>query len=643
MILLNCSNVTKSYGIDTIVEEVSFNICENDKIGLVGVNGAGKSTLFKLITGELSCDAGGIFKSKELMIGYMAQNYELDSQKTVWDEMMEVFLFLIDMEKNIKALEKQIESTTNPQQLEELVHEHAELCEEFKDKNGYGFVSRIRAVLVGLGFREEQFSLFVKHLSGGQKTRIALAKLLLQSPQLLLLDEPTNHLDIQAVEWLEGFLAGYSGSIMVISHDRFFLDKVSNKTIEIENKKATCYEGNYSVYMKQKMIMREQQWKQYNVQQREISRIQGIIEQQRQWNREKNIRTAESKQKSIDRMEKVDKPENLPDNIVFNFQTRTRSGNDILTAEELSKSYGNNHLFSNLGFNIKREEKIFLLGGNGTGKTTLFKILLDKEEKDSGWIHWGSNVVPGYYDQEHTDIDTTKQVIDEVWDANPELTQTEIRSALAAFLFKGDDVFKNISVLSGGEKGRIALVKLMLSKSNFLILDEPTNHLDIHSREALENALLHYNGTMFVISHDRYFINKIASKIFELTSNGITQYIGNYDDYIEKRKKVIELEIKNEAVMFSALSEDNSAKGQYQSQKEKKANERRIQKTIAELEEKISQCEINIQELEEQLCIPDVYSDYEKTLEITNRICELKKKIEQSYLEWEGLQEQLDI
>jgi ATP-binding cassette subfamily F protein 3 len=639
MILLNCSNIGKSYGIDTILEQVSLNIYKNDKIGLVGVNGAGKSTLFKMITGEILPDSGEIYKSKELVIGYMAQNYEIDSEKNIWDELLEVFAPLIEMEKKIKVLEKKMEQTSDVHHLDELVHQHAELCEEFKDKNGYGFNSHIRAVLVGLGFEDEQFNLPIKYLSGGQKTRVALAKILLQNPLMLLLDEPTNHLDIQAVEWLENFLADYSGSVMIISHDRFFLDRVTNRTIEIENKKAVCYDGNYSNYIKQKQVNREQQWKQYHLQQKEISRIEGIIEQQKQWNREKNIRTAESKQKAIDRMEKVDKPENLPDNIRFKFQTRIRSGNDVLAVEGLSKSYGENHLFSNIALNIRSGEKVFLLGGNGTGKTTLFKILLDKENKDSGWIQWGTNVIPGYYDQEHSDIDITRTVLDEVADANPELTQTEIRNALAAFLFRGDDVFKNISVLSGGEKGRIALVKLMLSKANFLILDEPTNHLDIYSREALENALLDYNGTMFIISHDRYFINKIASRIVGLESADLTEYIGNYDDYVEKRKKMHAVEMKNQTSAPIDESSSTPSKEQYESQKEKKANERRIQKLIAELEEKISETEIQIQELEQQLCNPEVFSDHEKAFEISSKINHLKEKLDEFYAEWGSLHE----
>lgn len=638
MIILNCSNISKSYGIDTILEGISFNIQEKDRVGLVGVNGAGKSTLFKIITGEISADSGEVYKLKDLKIGYMAQNCIMDSEKNLWDELLQVFDALIEMENKIKRLEAEIEKTKDVQYLDRLVQEHGNLCEKFREENGYGYTSYIRAILIGLGFREEQFSLPIRNLSGGQKTRVALAKLLLQNPQLLLLDEPTNHLDIQAVEWLEDFLAGYNGSIVVISHDRYFLDKVTNRTIEIENKKAHCYEGNYSFYIKHKEIMREQQWKQYNLQQKEIARLEGIIQQQKRWNREKNIKAAESKQKAINRIQKVDMPENLPETIQFKFQTRINSGNDIVSIEELSKSFGDKQLFNNLNFKIRKGEKIFLLGANGTGKTTLFKILLGKVKKDKGKIRWGTNVVVGYYDQEQSDIHLSNTVIDEVWDANPQLTQTEIRNALAAFLFKGDDVFKSISTLSGGEKARTALVKLMLSKANFLILDEPTNHLDIYSREALEKALLDYEGTLLVVSHDRYFVNKISSKILELCPDGICEYIGNYTEYIEKKKREhLNRSANHDVEQLDASVTISSAKEEYQKQKEQKANQRKLQKMIHDIEEEIHTSETEVQKFEEELCSPEVYSDHQKAQEITNQIAELKGKIEQLYSEWEKL------
>ncbi len=628
MIILNCSNISKAYGTNTILQDVSFDIQDRDKVGLVGVNGAGKTTIFKIMTGELLADAGEVHKNKDLRIGYMAQNTIIDSDKCIWDEMLGVFQPLIDMESRIKAIEQEMAHTSG-ESLDTLIKTHADLCEDFREQNGYGYISHIRAILVGLGFEDEQFSLSIKHLSGGQKTRVALGKLLLQKPQLLLLDEPTNHLDINAVEWLENFMSDYAGSIIVISHDRYFLDRVTKRTIEIENHRAYVYNGNYSSFVKKKEIQREQQFKKYNLQQKEISRIQGIIKQQQQWNREKNIKTAESKQKMIDKMDKVEKLEVLPQAIHFNFQPEITSGKEVLFVEGLSKSYGENQLFEDIHFQIRKEDRIFLLGGNGTGKTTLFKILLDQVAEDCGTISWGTNVVKGYYDQEQADMNHGNTVIEEVWDANPKLSQTEIRNALAAFLFKGDDVYKKISSLSGGEKGRVALVKLMLAKPNFLILDEPTNHLDINSCEVLENALADYHGTLFVISHDRYFINKIASRIFELKHRGISEYIGNYDAYNEKRK-TIEIEEKNtESITIS--------KKDYQKQKKKKANERKIKKVIGKIEEEITACEISIDDLEQQLCKPEISCDYEKAMGITNKVNTLKESLEKLYDEWEEI------
>ncbi|NLY43267.1 MAG: ABC-F type ribosomal protection protein [Clostridiaceae bacterium] len=640
MIIFSCSNISKSFGLDKVLEDVSFHIQDKERVGLVGVNGAGKSTLFKIIVGEVVPDSGELYLSRDVTIGYMAQNYIVDSEKSIWDELLEIFAPLIEMEQEIKALEHEMEKTAPGPELNRLIRQHAELCELFKEKNGYGYTSHIRAVLMGLGFKDEQFVLPIKHLSGGQKTRVALAKLLLQNPRLLLLDEPTNHLDIESIEWLENFLSSYSGSVFIISHDRFFLDKVVNKIIELEKGKSTVYMGNYSFYVKRKEELRQQQWKEYTLQEKEIARIQAIIEQQRRWNRERNIRAAESREKSLEKMKRVEKPGELPEPIRFTFETRIKSGNDVLSVENLSKSYGNNHLFHNIEFSIRKGDRVFLLGGNGTGKTTLFKILLNKVDCDSGTIRWGTNVVPGYYDQEQSDIDIDNTVIDEVWDANPEMTQTEIRNALAAFLFQGDDVFKTISTLSGGEKGRVALVKLMLSKANLLILDEPTNHLDIPSREALENALSDYEGTLFVISHDRYFINKIATRIFELTPNGIIEYLGNYDYYAEKkRQKSMSAGQNVEKKQSSRGEEDSSGKQEYLRQKEKKANERRIQRRISMIEEEIYNCENEIEDMEQQLCSPEIYSDHEKVLELTNKISELKEKLGELYNEWEELQE----
>lgn len=516
MIVLNCNNVDFSYGVETILNNVSFSLKENDKVGLVGVNGAGKSTLFKLIIGELQQENGEIFISKDINVGYLKQNSALNSENTLWDELRDVFRDLVEMEKSIARLEKEISSTTEQGKLESLMKEYSRLTERFSYLGGFEYNSRIRGVLRGLGFEEHEFECKISILSGGQKTRLALAKVLLEEPDILMLDEPTNHLDIAAVEWLEDYLKSYKKCLLIISHDRYFLDSVTSRTIEIENHTSTVYNCNYSNYVKQKAVNREIQEKHYIQQQKEIARQEAYIEQQRRWNRERNIIAAESRQKALDRMEKVEKPSDLPATIKIKFRKTIASGNDVLDVENISKSFDNKELFKNISFKVKKGERVFLLGPNGCGKSTLLKILAGRLEASSGTYSYGAKVNLGYYDQEMADLNENNTVLDEVWSVDQKLIQSEVRTALGAFLFTGEDVFKKISVLSGGEKSRVAMLKLIFSDSNFIILDEPTNHLDINSREILEDALSSYEGTLLVVSHDRYFIDKLATRIVDI-------------------------------------------------------------------------------------------------------------------------------
>lgn len=637
MIVLGCNNISIAFGTRQIIENVTFSVQDTDKIGVVGVNGAGKSTLFKIITSNLAQDSGEVYLAKGCKIGYLAQNSELESSNSILEEVLSAFSHLIKMEERIKELEKLISSEKNEEKLSSYMKEYSNLSDNFSLNGGYEYNSRSRGILKGLGFSEEEFELKTSNLSGGQKTRLAMAKLLTEEPDLLLLDEPTNHLDINAVEWLEDFLINYRKGVMIISHDRFFLDRITNKTLEIENCECKLYNGNYTNYIKQKELDREIQLKHYELQQKEIARMEAFIEQQRRWNREKNIIAAESRQKAIDRMDKIDKPQNLPDKIKLNFKVSLQSGNDVLSVDKLSKSYPGRPLFNNLSFKVKKSERVFILGPNGCGKSTLLKILTGKINDYSGSFQFGHNTKKVFYDQEHSDISLNNTVFDELLEASDNLSQTDIRNALAMFLFKGDDVFKEINTLSGGERGRISLLKIMLSGANILILDEPTNHLDINSREVLESSLSDYEGTLIIVSHDRYFIDKLATRIIELGKDSYIDYSGNYSGF-KKYKSRIEVESKS----TSEVEVASTAKLSHIATKEEKARRRKLEKQYADTEKEIAQIESTLENLKSEMQSPEVLSDHVKLMELHNKQLEMENKLESLYELWESLANEME-
>ncbi len=634
MIILACNEISLSYGTDVILNKISCSLQQGEKAGLVGVNGAGKSTLFKIITGRLLQDSGDVFISKGLQLGYLDQNSGLDTDCTIWAEMLTTYSVLISMETKLKLLEKDISLEKNEERLHSMMKEYDTLLERFSREGGYEYNSRIRGVLRGLGFPDEQFELPVKALSGGQKTRLALAKLLLEEPDLLLLDEPTNHLDISAIEWLEDFLKSYKKAVLVISHDRYFLDAVTTKTIELENCECTIYNGSYSVYAQKKAVDREVQRKHYEQQQKEIARMEAFIEQQRRWNREKNIVAAESRQKAIDRMEKLDAPKKLPEGIKIKFKSSIISGNDVLSVENLSKSFPGKPLFSNIDFNIKRNERIFLLGPNGCGKSTLLKILSGKLEQSGGSFEYGHKIVLGYYDQELEGLTNDNTVLEEVWNDNEKLTHTQIRNALAQFLFTGEEVYKTVGILSGGEKSRVALTKLMLSGANLLLLDEPTNHLDVNSREALEEALLSFDGTLLAVSHDRYFIKKLASRIIEMSGISLEDYRGDYAFYLDHRRQPQDQ---------SAGSGQNptAAKQEHRENKEEKARRRKLEKQLAACEDDIAGTEARLSEIADEMSRDTALSDHMLLSSLLSEQMELETKLEKLYEDWETFSESL--
>lgn len=638
MIILSCKNIKKSYGVDVILEDITFTVQENEKVGIVGVNGAGKSTLFKIITGDIEKESGEIFIGKNIRIGYMSQDFSFESDNTIYDEMMIVFAGLIQMEKELRSLELRISSqgdTSNKEIAESLLRSYSDLQEKYKNSNGFGYKSRIKGVLKGLGFSAEDYDKPVSILSGGQKTRIALGKILLQDFDILLLDEPTNYLDIESVEWLEEYIKGLKGAALIVSHDRYFLDMVTDNTFEIENRTLKEYNGNYSKFIEKKQQLREIQQKDYADQQKEIARQEAIIARFRQYNREKSIRQAESREKALNRIEKIEKPDTPANNIRIKFEPAVRSGNDVLAVENLKKSF-DGLLFENVNFEIKRGERVALLGPNGIGKTTLLKIVTGMAKADYGYVRLGTNVIAGYYDQEQESLNYSKTITDEIWDEYPQLNQTELRTKLAAFLFQGEDVFKEIGRLSGGERSRVALLKLMLSGTNFLIMDEPTNHLDILSKEVLENALLNYTGTVLLVSHDRYFLNKIATGIIELNQKGCVQYKGNYSYYLYKKKQ-IESNGTNQPQQDS--ESDTINKNDWLKQKEEKSNLRKQQKRLETVEAEIEQYEKRMVEIDSLLETPEVYADHVKCQELHDEQVQLINKLEALYEEWDELNE----
>ena len=633
MAILTVNNIKKMFGTDVIIQDITFEVQKGDRIGLVGINGSGKTTLFKVLNGEYTADEGTFTLARETSIGYMEQHVCRDMEKPAFDEVMTVFAPLLKMEAEIEVLTTKISEM--PENLNELIEKQAELNDRFIADGGLTCRNRAKSTLIGLGFAPEQIYAPIGVLSGGQKAKIQLAKMLLGESNLLLLDEPTNHLDIPSVEWLEDFLKNYNGSYIVISHDRYFLDAVTNRTFEIENTHLTEYKGNYTKYLQLKEENRLAMQRVYDNTQREIKRIEGIIEQQKRFNQERNYVTIASKQKSIDRLQAtLEKPEDDPDTIKFQFKASQRGGNDVLEAEELALSFGDHRLFKNVNLDIKRGEKVFLIGPNGCGKTSLLKVLLHIYKQTFGDFRFGANIDIGYYDQAQGNLDESKTVIDEIWDLHPYMTQTQVRSALAVFLFKGEDVYKPVKGLSGGERARVLLLKLMLSKANLLILDEPTNHLDIGSCEALENALLGYDGTLFVVSHDRYLINKLADKIYYLTPSGTTLYLGNYDAYLEARQKQEAAKAAAEAENENAVPKANTV---YKQKKERASEIRKRRAALSKCEREIEAAEAEVDTLNEQLSDPETASDYEKMMEITNKITEQKALADNLMNDWTEL------
>lgn len=634
MIVLSGNDISVSFGGETLFHDVNFRLEENGRAGLVGVNGCGKTTLMHVINGRQEAETGGISKAAGIKLGCMEQYVIRDDNITLYDEVLEIFRPLIDAENELADIAVAIDTGDHSEQA---LSRQMQLQERFEREGGLTYKSMTCSALAGLGFSEEDFNKPISVMSGGQKSKAQLAKLLLSGSNILLLDEPTNHLDITACEWLEKFLTEYKGAYIVISHDRYFLDKVTNTTFEMENRTLREYKGNYTRYLELKAEAREAQQRVYDRTVKEINRIEGIVEQQKRWGQEHNFITAASKQKQADRLkETLEKPEDLPEAIKFTFRAKEGGANDVLIAKGLSKSFDGTAVFTNAELDIKKNTTTFILGENGCGKTTLLKILTGEYQADSGEYKFGNNIQFGYYDQAQTDLDPSKTVIDEVWDRYPGMTQTQVRSALAQFLFKGDDVFKNVGKLSGGEKTRVSLLKLMLSKANMLLLDEPTNHLDIHSREALENALASYGGTLLIVSHDRYLINKLADRIVWLGKTGTVNIDGNYDRYIELKEAKAQSE---QAVQVKAAE---GKKNDYKERKERESTLRKLSGALKRCEQAIDEVGLKTAELAQQMSQPEIATDYEKTSALAQEIEALKEKEEALTAEWMELSEQIE-
>lgn len=628
--ILSCNNISKSFGTDVIIKSCSFNIEDHEKAAIVGINGAGKSTLLKIITGIEPADTGLVTLAKDKTLGYLSQQQNLNSDNTIYDELLSVKQYILDMEAQLRSIENQMKSADDTA-LETLMKKYSDLNHEFELNNGYAYKSEITGVLKGLGFAEEDFTLNVNTLSGGQKTRVALGRLLLSKPNIILLDEPTNHLDMESISWLENYLLNYSGAVLIVAHDRYFLDKIVSKIIELDNGNATVFSGNYTDYASKKAILRNMQLKEYLNQQREIKHQEEVITKLKQFNREKSIKRAESREKMLNKMEFVDKPEILNDKMDIKLEPNVISGNDVLTVDNLTKGFDGTVLFDNICFQIKRGERVALIGSNGTGKTTILKLINGIIPADSGSIYLGAKVNIGYYDQEHHVLDPDKTIFDEIRDAYPDLNNTQIRNTLAAFLFTNEDVFKYIKDLSGGERGRVSLAKLMLSNANFLILDEPTNHLDITSKEILENALNSYTGTVLFVSHDRYFINSTATRIIELANKTVVNYIGNYDYYLEKKDILGAKPITNNT---SKSSSSAISKLNWQEEKVKQAQQKKIKNEIKRTEERMALIEAEIEELDNMYADPAISSDTAKLMEIHTRKEALSKELDELYDKW---------
>lgn len=673
--ILSCSHVSKSFGTDVVLNDISFHIEENEKAAIVGINGAGKSTLLKIIVGELSLDQGSVTLSRGKTMGYLAQHQDLASHQTIYEELLEVKRDILDMEERIRSLEIEMQNAQG-QELDQMFQTYTRLTHQFELENGYGCQSEIIGVLKGLGFSEEDFGREISTLSGGQKTRVSLGKLLLSRPDIILLDEPTNHLDMSSIAWLETYLLNYRGAVIIVAHDRYFLDKVVTKIVELDQGQAMVFQGSYTAYSQKKAQVREARMKAYLNQQQEIRRQEEVIAKLKSFNREKSIRRAESREKMLAKMEVLEKPTEVNDEMVLRLEPDITSGNDVMTVRNLSKSFGSNHLFSRIDIDIKRGERVAVIGDNGAGKTTLLKIINQMLPADTGQITLGARVHIGYYDQDHQVLHMEKTLFDELQDTYPGLNNTRIRNVLAAFLFTGDDVFKRVGDLSGGERGRVSLAKLMLSNANFLILDEPTNHLDITSKEILEQALNQYTGAVLYVSHDRYFINRTATRILELTGETFINYIGNYDYYLEKRELMNQLYgadsqpdsglpsgntapnapsgltpgrmAPSDAGSHAAQDPDDAGLGSgkptlkqdWKSQKEEQARQRKRQNALKKTEAQIASLEERDAALDEKLTQPDIATDVGKLMEIHKEKEDIKQRLEQLYEEWEALAEE---
>ena len=638
--ILSCQGICKSFGEKVILNDASFHIEEREKAALIGNNGAGKTTLLRIIMEEISADSGQVVLMKDKKIGYLAQYQEIKGHRTIYEELLSTKQYIIDMEDRMRAAEIQMKHASG-EELERLMNTYTRLTHEFELENGYAYKSELMGVLKGLGFTEEDFNKQIETLSGGQKTRVALGKLLISKPDILLLDEPTNHLDMESISWLETYLLNYPGAVFIVSHDRYFLDKVVTKVIEIDAGQVRMYSGNYSAYAEKKAQLRDAQYKAYLNQQRDIKHQEAVIVKLKSFNREKSIRRAESREKMLGKIQRIEKPTEVQSQMRLSLEPRVISGNDVLTVEELSKSFPEQILFTDISFQIKRGERVALIGNNGTGKTTMLKILNDLIPADSGTFTLGSKVQIGYYDQEHHVLHPEKTIFEEISDTYPTLTETEIRNMLAAFLFTNDDVFKLISSLSGGERGRVSLAKLMLSEANFLILDEPTNHLDIASKEILEEALNSYTGTVLYVSHDRYFINQTATRILELTNQAVVNYIGDYDYYLEKKEELTEkyapIQQTEETTSDEAAPAASEGKLTWQQQKEEQARKRKQEAELKKTEQRIEELETRDKEIDETLVLPDVCTNVGRCAELSREKDKIQAELEELYEKWETL------
>ncbi|MCQ2505715.1 MAG: ABC-F type ribosomal protection protein [Lachnospiraceae bacterium] len=639
--ILNIKNISKSYGIKDILTNVSMIVNEHDRVGIVGINGAGKSTLFKIIMGEETADSGEIIVAHDVTIGYLAQNSKLDTNETIYNELLNTRKEILELEAKLLETEEELKNATE-ENSEEVLNRYHEIHDKFERMNGYSYKSSVTGILRGLGFAPEEFDKKTDVLSGGQKTRVALGKMLLSNPDIILLDEPTNHLDLNSITWLEGYLSNYRGTVIVIAHDRYFLNKIVTRILEIDHTKGSVYEGNYEAYAEKKARQRESLMRHYLNQQREIKHQEEVITKLRSFNREKSIKRAESREKMLEHMEVLERPDDDNKEMSLRLEPNIVSGNDVLMVENLKKSFGEQLLFDKLNFKINRGDRAAIIGNNGTGKTTILKIINEVLAPDGGSFRLGAKVHLAYYDQEHHVLDDELTIFDEISNAYPFMTNTRIRTVLAAFLFTDDDVFKKIGDLSGGEKGRVSLAKLMLSDANFIILDEPTNHLDIVSKEVLENALKSYTGTLLFVSHDRYFINKVATRIFDLTQQTFVPYEGNYDYYLDKKELIEDIYLGDKASLAVKQNTISESKLDRNRTKELQAKVRRLKNDISKAEEKIEALENENAELNEQLLLPDNATDHELLLEISLKIKQNEEEASKLMEEWERLQEELE-